>query len=335
MYLRYIATTCTFVRTYVELLLSNISASMSASNEFVVRKVESFEELKYLSELLKNEDWSLGRNELRCVFSADPSGFFVGELSGKKISTISIIKHGHFAFCSFLVVEKSYRSKGYGLKTWQAASALASVSKGCNIGLNAVENMIGVYEKYGFKRAWIDREFVISASNTAKVLTGSTQLPPVATIKPITEVKFDALVAYDTTVFGASRRTFLEVLTSRPESIGFAAVDDKGGLLGYSMSERMLDEDKGMRIAPLFADNEQIARGLLLAVAEALTSQNPPHVDVDITLVVPDINPVAVNLVESILSGKSDFQPVRMFTEGVPASMNLAKTFAIASLDLG
>ena len=63
--------------------------------------------------------------------------------------------------------------------------------------------------------------------------------------------------------------------------------------MGYTMGEKMLDEEKGVRIAPLFADDEQIARGLLLAVAETLTSQNPPHVDVDITLVVPDINPVS------------------------------------------
>ena len=305
---------------------------MNTSSEFVVRKVESFEELKFLKELLKNEEWALGRNELRCVFNADPSGFFVGELGGKKISSISVLNHGHFAFSSFLVVESSYRGKGYASKTWLAAAA--SVSKECTIGLNAVENMIATYERYGFKRAWVDREFVISARNTAEVLTGSTQLPPAATIKPITEVQFDALFAYDTAVFGGPRRTFLETLTSFPESIGFAAVDEKGGLLGYAMCEKMLDEEKGVRIAPLFADNEQIARGLLQAVSEALTSQSP-CVDVQIVLVVSDINPVAINLVENVLSGKCDFQPVRMFTNGIPASMNLAKTFAISSLDLG
>ena len=101
------------------------------------------------------------------------------------------------------------------------------------------------------------------------------------------------------------------------------------------MCEKMLKEDKGVRITPLFADNEQIARGLLQAVSEALSSQNPPHIDVQITLVVPDINPVAMNLVENILSGRSDFQVVHMFTKGIPASMNLAKTFAIISKDLG
>jgi len=306
---------------------------MDTSSVFVVRKVESFEELKFLKELLKNEEWALCRNELRCVFDADPSGFFVGELGGKKISSASILKHGHFAFSSFLVVESSYRGKGYASKTWRTAAA--SVSKECTIGLNAgAEHMIPTYERYGFKRAWVDHEFVISARNTAKVLTGSTQLPPAATIKPITEVQFDALFAYDTAVFGGPRRTFLETLTSFPESIGFAAVDEKGGLLGYAMCEKMLDEEKGVRIAPLFADNEQIARGLLQAVSEALTSQSP-CVDVQIILVVSDINPVAINLVENVLSGKCDFHPVRMFTNGIPASMNLAKTFAISSLDLG
>jgi len=299
---------------------------MNTTNELVVRKVGSFEELDFLPELLEKEGWQLGRNEVRCVFSADPSGFFVGTVGEKKISHISVVKHDHFAFVSYFLVEESYRGKGYGRQTWQ--SGLASVSEGCNVGLGSLKNMVGLYEKKGFERAWIDYEFVISTSNTTKVLTGSAQLPPVTIIKPIVEVQFDALFAYDTAVFGAPRRKFLEALTTLPESIGFAAVGEEGGLVGYTMCEKMLKEDKGVRITPLFADNEQIARGLLQAVSEALSSQNPLHTDVQITLVVPDINPVAMNLVENVLSGRSDFQGVHMFTKGIPASMNLAKTFA-------
>ena len=122
-------------------------------------------------------------------------------------------------------------------------------------------------------------------------------------------------------------------MTTLPESIAFAAVNDKG-LLGYAWCEKMLQEEKGVRIGPLFADDKRIAQGLLQAVSKTVISRNP-HIDTEMTLVVPDINQAAINLIENELFGKSDFQQPRMFSKGIPAKMNLPKIFAISSLDLG
>ena len=304
---------------------------MASDGGLVVRKANSFDDLKFLSELLEKEaEWTMGQNELRCAFSCDPSGFFVGEVGGKTISYISVVKFDHFAYVSFFVVEESYRGKGYGRQTWEAG--LASVDKDCNVGLSSVPNMVGFYEKRGFTQAWVNCEYVVSASTTAQALAEPIHLhlPPGTTIKPITEVTFDALVAYDTAVFGAPRHKYLETLTKLPENIAFAAINDKE-LLGYISSEKML---KGVRIGPLYADNEQVAQGLLQAVSKVVVSRNP-HTNTKMTLVVPDINPVAIDLVEKILFGKLGFPSVHMFSKGIPASMNLPKTFAISSLDIG
>ena len=304
---------------------------MASNEELVLRKANSFDDLKFLSELLEKEEWALGQNELRYAFNSDPSGFLVGELGGKPISYISVVKYDHFAFVSYFVVVESNRGKGYGRQTWEAG--LASVDKDCNLGLASVPSMVGFYEKRGLTQAWINHEYVVSASTTAQVLVEPIQLSPGITFKPITEVTFDALVAYDTAVFGAPRCKYLETLMTLPENIAFAAVSENG-LLGYTSSEKMLAEEKGIRIGPLFADNEQIARGLLQAVSKAAVSRNP-HTDTKMTLVVPDINPVATNLVEKVLHGEAEFHPVHMFSKGIPESMNLSKTFAISSLDSG
>ena len=305
---------------------------MSTSNDgLVVRKANSYDDLKFLSELLDEEDFAMGQNQLRCAFSCDPSGFFVGELCGKTISYISLVKFDHFAFVAYFMVEESYRGKGYGRQTWEAG--LASVDKDFNVGLASVPNMVGFYEKKGLTKAWLNREYVVSASTAAQVLAEPVQLPPGTTIKPVTEVAFDTLVAYDTAVFGALRRKYLETLTKLPENIAFAAVNDKG-LLGYISSEKMRKEESGVRIGPLYADNEQVAQGLLQAVSKAVVSQNP-HTDTKMTLVVPDINTVAINLVEKVLCGKLGFPSVHMFSKGIPASMNLPKTFVISGLDIG
>lgn len=174
----------------------------------------------------------------------------------------------------------------------------------------------------------------VHASNMVQVLSDSMQLSPFATIKPITEVKFSDLFTYDTDVFGAPCQKYLEALfTTLPESIAFAAVNDKG-LLGYIWCEKMLKEEQGMRIGPLFADDKQVAQGLLQAVSKAVISRNP-RIDTNMTLVVPDINQAAINLIKKESFGKSDFQLVRMFSKGIPAKMKLPKIFAISSLDLG
>ena len=96
-------------------------------------------------------------------------------------------------------------------------------------------------------------------------------------------------------------------MTTLPESIAFGAVNDKG-LLGYIWCEKMLKEEQGVRIGPLFTDDKQVAQGLLQAISKAVISRN--YIDANMTLVVPDINQAAINLIEKESFGKSDFQLV-------------------------
>ena len=146
----------------------------------------------------------MGQNELRCAFCCDPSGFFVGELDGKKISYISVVKYDCFAIGSYFMVEDAYVGRGYARQMWRATGA--SLDEDFNVmGFSCLQDMVGVCEKKGFQKAWVDCECVVSASNTIEVLSDSMQLSPFATIKPI---KFDDLFAYDTDVFGAPRQKY-------------------------------------------------------------------------------------------------------------------------------
>ena len=53
-----------------------------------------------------------------CYFSAGlTNDFFIGELSGERISCIAMVRYGDSrAFISFFVVAEQFRGKGYGLK---------------------------------------------------------------------------------------------------------------------------------------------------------------------------------------------------------------------------
>lgn len=118
------------------------------SNGFAVRKATSFDDLKFLSELFAKRGWALGQNELRCAFCCDPSGFFVGELDGKKISYLSAVKYDCLAIGSNLMVEDAYVGRGYARQMWQAAEASL---KDFDVGFSCLQDMVGVYEKMGYK----------------------------------------------------------------------------------------------------------------------------------------------------------------------------------------
>ena len=96
----------------------------------------------------------MGQNGLRCAFCCDPSGFFVGELDGKKISYISVVKYDCFAIGSYFMVEGAYVGRGYARQMWQAAGA--SLDEDFNVGFSCLQDMVGVCEKKGFQKAWVD-----------------------------------------------------------------------------------------------------------------------------------------------------------------------------------
>ena len=63
------------------------------------------------------ESRHLGTHDLASIYSADPTGFFVGELNGEVISQthISAIKYpSHSAFIGAFIVAKEHRGKRYG-----------------------------------------------------------------------------------------------------------------------------------------------------------------------------------------------------------------------------
>ena len=295
--------------------------------EFSVRQMTSPEEVAYAINLEREEGWQPGLDDAECNYAADPTGYFVGELDGKKISTVSVIKWNSFAYVASYVVEKPFRGKGYGLKTFSAG--LASVDKSYNLGLDAIVEYSYLYERHGFRKAWTDRRFKIDAS---KALTcGTSQPQPTLTVKSIAEINFGRLAKYDAKVFGAPRHSFLKKWITAPHAKGFATVDVSGELLGYTVIRKTLvggDDDK---IGPLFADGLETARTLFLAAAEvASTTPDSSNVIIDVPI---DLNPPAAKLAEEF-GGVPVFDCYRMYTKGVP-EFPWTTVFGVTSMELG
>ena len=132
----------------------------------------------------------------------------------------------------------------------------------------------------------------------------------------------EELVAYDQEFFPAERQQFLRLWIKQPNSAALGVVRE-GRVVGYGVVRKSYT---GFRIGPLFADDEQIAEQLLLALV-AFGSDAPVFLDV------PDANPEAIKLAQRY-GMKPVFETARMYTKEIP-NLPLNRVFGVTSLELG
>ena len=242
------------------------------------------------------------------------------------ISCLSVVKYcKEYAFVSRYVVDKPYRGKGYGLATWKFAFSF--LDDDCNCALDAVEEAAQIYERSGFKPAWRLQSTTIKVSQSP---FGSTSKYGVAVI-PETQVLFDELLKYDTSVHVYARPSFLEKWISAPNCLSYAAVSQEGCVTGYAVVRTAGRKEDGWIAGPIFADNSQIATSLYQAVIEGVAAQDPTAC---IAVYIPygdGCNPECLS-VAAEFSWESETEYVRMYTKGVPPCLPLHKVFGITSV---
>ena len=153
-------------------------------------------------------------------------------------------------------------------------------------------------------------------------------------VKLATQVPFDELLKYDTSVHVYARPLFLEKWNSAPNCLSYAAVSQEGCVIGYAVVRTALRKEDGWRVGPIFADSFQIARSLYQAVIEGVATKDPTAC---ITVDVPygdGCNPGSLRIAIE-LSGESEVKLNRMYMRGVPPNFPLSKIFGVTSLELG
>ena len=99
------------------------SMHCQASQEFKVRRLTTPEEVRdRVYTRAAAEGWRPGTLDYVSYYAADKTGFFVGELNGKPIGCISVVKQSHnFAYAGTYILSKEYRGKGYAMKMFDVA----------------------------------------------------------------------------------------------------------------------------------------------------------------------------------------------------------------------
>ncbi|WFU35330.1 GNAT family N-acetyltransferase [Bradyrhizobium brasilense] len=257
------------------------------------------------------EGWNPGLADAPCFAAEDPQGFFIGELDGEPAAVISCVNYGaQFSFLGIYIVRPDLRSRGHGLKIWNAAIAHARPRV---IGLDGVVAQQANYQKSGFALAYANVRY-----------GGTVAAPPApnAGIVALSDVPMALIEADDATVFPAPRPAFLRSWINTPGHVGRALM--RGGqLAGWGVIRPCRT---GCKIGPLVADDRAGAGAVLAAL---LASAGGGEIFLD----VPAVNRDAVALAQDL--GLSPvFETARMYTGTIPP-LRIDRVFGVTTFELG
>ena len=257
------------------------------------------------------EGWNPGLADAACFAIPDRQGFFVGEIDGEPVATISCVNYDdRFAFLGFYIVRAGFRGRGHGLRIWNAAIAHAGARV---IGLDGVVAQQDNYKRSGFQLAYANIRY-----------GGIVAAPPKspAEIVALDKIPFAIVEADDATVFPAARSAFLRAWINTSGHIGRALLRD-GKLAAWGVIRPCRT---GHKIGPLVADNRAAAEAIMQAL---LASADGGEIFLD----VPAVNREAIALAGG-LGLKPVFETARMYTGPIPP-LRIDRVFGVTSFELG
>jgi len=267
------------------------------------------DDVDFAIRMAAKEGWNPGLSDAECFYAADPEGFFISELNGEPIATISAVRYDDdFGFVGLYIVTPEARGKGYGMELWQHA---LTHLKGCNIGLDAVTEQEPTYRKAGFSTYYRSTRF-------EGIGSGATP----EGVVPLNDVDFATVAEYDRACFPGGRDNFMHSWLDATGATGYGVMDGEK-LKGFGVIRPCA---MGYKIGPLFADTPEIAETLFQALTASAVGEKF-YLDV--------IEPNKAALELAIRHGLEEvFVTVRMYTDFAP-DMAMDKIFGVTSFELG
>lgn len=278
--------------------------------QYTIRRMRK-NEVRLAIDWARQEGWNPGLHDAGTFYQADRNGFFIGELDGETIAVGSaVVYDGQFSFCGLYIVKPEYRGHGYGIQLTRARLEYVGER---NAGIDGVVENIPIYERIGYRLAHRNERF--GGQAVRKPFDGSC-------IRPLSEVPFSLIEAYDRHCFPAARSAFLRVWIAQADASALGCLDN-GRLAGFGVRRRCVE---GHKIGPLFADDLETVEQLFRALQQEVAG-DPVYLDI------PETNPQAKKLVES-QAMELVFSTGRMYLKGQP-DLAYHKIFGITTFELG
>ena len=280
------------------------------------------------------EGWHVGPYNYPCGYDFDPEGFFMGEVDGELASHFCAVRYpNHHAHCGGAIVTEKFRGKGFHMMS--ALKAIDVYDQNYTIGTDVDVNLRDALARMGGEIHWDTHIATLSLDKVSKVWD-KMALPGSVVVKSISKTNLEKILEYDHKVFGVARHTFMESWMSVPGSFGWAAIREKSNdIVGYTIVKQVIrgaGTEIGLAMAPLFADDSQIAKVLLKTAADnCLANEAVPKTKLEIFHPVGDnCGEDAPQLMEEMGAELSRIAH-RMYTKGVPPRRQLKKIYGIAS----
>ena len=310
---------------------------LSETKELKVSQVTSKQVMRdFVLDYCQRLGWIPGKMDDKLYWIAGPEGkgVYVGELNGQKVTGVAMIQHNDsYGWVGMYFCEEEHRGKGFAFKMWKTART--AIDPKVNLGLDSVVSKVHLYEREGFKSAWklsLYNFYVPSIFEAYDSITVHNNA--CVAIKLATEVDFVKLKLYTEDVIGFKfdRPGLLEKWITLPTHTALAAVNDNGDVVGFGTIRETINlKEDGYLLAPLQADNIDIARFLLLKLAKGVDSTQ----NLVFRVYIPEINTEALEIVNEV---KGDHNVgaiyIRMYT-GDELPVKKEKYFGLFSFLIG
>jgi GNAT superfamily N-acetyltransferase len=293
---------------------------------FVIRNASQKEWIQHVMKWANQEQWNCVESDVAAAFSQDQHGFFIGDLEGEIICSVSAMKYGtDRGFIGFYIVIPKYRGQGYGLQIFNRGM---NYLKDRNVALDGVIAQVPNYEKSGFKSTWtVQRfKFQLPIHLHPKNLTNQSWIS-----SDIKENPTDlSLTGYIESVTKLTRKTELySHFFNRKQSSGFIFRSMDSKIVNGVIFARKAPD--GYKIGPWFADSVEIAQKLIQCMAEKVKLMEPDswiHVDVC------TCNKNALHLM-NMLGAQAYFDMSHMWTCGPAIVESVEKLYGAFTVEFG
>ena len=293
------------------------------------------DELGIYSQLAEAENWGPCQELTAAVLLqvAAREELYLAEVGGEVVSIIGCIRHGEsHGWVGLYICKPEFRGKGYGLALWRA-SVDAADFKDRTLGLTAVLEQVPNYERSGFKVAYKDFRYTAPAASLLIHQQQQSSAPSPHLCRSVSQADIPAALAYSATCIAADHSAFLSRWLSLPRMKAAMCVLPSGEVCGLGAIRPA--GVAGFKIGPLFADSQETALAVMRQLVSLLGLSDDEKAQVRVVIDVSEINPKAIQLVESVVGAvREGFYCVRMYRGEYDWHLTMEKEFANTSWEL-
>ena len=291
--------------------------SMAKAPPKVTIRALGIEGARHLVSMAHDEGWNPGRYDAETFFRVDPEAFLGVFADETYAGGGAIARHSEaFGFMGLFIVRPELRGQGIGRKLWyeRRNRLFARLSEGATIGLDGVTAMVPFYAEGGFVPAYVSHHFELSE--------GIAAMEPNPYVRPLSDFEPKAVEALDRRAFPTDRPAYRAAWLDQPEAtvLGFGPSPDR--LEGFGVGRPAAS---GTKIGPLFAENPDAAKALLIALSLDVVAP--------VSISIPEANPAAIAMAES-LGMRELFACTRMYFGPRPA-YEADLIYGLTSFELG